>query len=242
MYKHKQRHNPHGHVRPLPPDKLEKLLHGEPIPDQLTRQRLEETRKGPLIMPSLKDALHAALQRKQNEITQDVHATIAAWETDEQPQPATTKEQTMSNNFTPKPRNGVSMAVFDYVLNHPNCTRTQLRDGIVNAGYKESSVSSLLTQNIRAGYFQEIEGKLTTTMTEYKPVSYKIKLKGASKKVYRKSKPRTQPSVEAVMPEVKPVAPSAPAVAVHNDVDYILSTLPIKQARALYDELHKIFG
>lgn len=132
---------------------------------------------------------------------------------------------------------GVSQAVFYYVLNHPNCTRTQLRDGIVNAGYKESSVSSLLTQNIRAGYFQEIEGKLTTTMTEYKPVSYKIKKKGASKKLHRKTKPRTQPSVEAVTE-----TPKAMPVAVHNDVDYILSTLPIKQARALYDELHKIFG
>lgn len=136
-------------------------------------------------------------------------------------------------------RTGVSQAVFNYVLNHPNCTRAQLRDGIVNAGYKETSVSSLITQNIRAGYFQEIEGKLTTTMPAYKPVSYKLKLKKEKNKVHRKIKPRTQPSVEAVMPEVKP---AAPAVAVHNDVDYILSTLPIKQARALYDELHKIFG
>jgi len=27
-----------------------------------------------------------------------------------------------------------------------------------------------------------------------------------------------------------------------NDVDYLLNTLPIKQARELYDALHKIFG
>jgi hypothetical protein len=31
-------------------------------------------------------------------------------------------------------------------------------------------------------------------------------------------------------------------MVISNDVEYILSTLPIKQARSLYDELHKIFG
>ena len=122
----------------------------------------------------------------------------------------------------PKPRNGVSKAVFEYVRKHPNCTRAQLRDGIVNAGYKESSVSSLITQNLRAGYFQEIEGKLTTTMTEYKPVSYKLKVKGA---------PRVQPMA----------APVATTVS-RDEVEHILNTLPIKKARELYDALHNIFG
>jgi hypothetical protein len=42
---------------------------------------------------------------------------------------------------------------------------------------------------------------------------------------------------------LQPVATPAPApVVISNDVEYILSTLPIKQARSLYDELHKIFG
>ena len=41
-------------------------------------------------------------------------------------------------------------------------------------------------------------------------------------------------------PYEKPVA--APAAVTANDVDYLLNTLPIKQARDLYDALHKIFG
>ena len=44
-------------------------------------------------------------------------------------------------------------------------------------------------------------------------------------------------------PELLPMPEPMPPVAVTtSDVDHLLNTLPIKQARDLYDALHKIFG
>jgi hypothetical protein len=68
--------------------------------------------------------------------------------------------------------------------------------------------------------------------------------KVVAKKVVAK-KIATPAPKSAGIAALQPVAAPAPAPApmvISNDVEYILSTLPIKQARSLYDELHKIFG
>lgn len=247
MYKHKQVHNPHRHIKPLPPDKLEQLLYGETIPDQHTKKRLEESRKGTLIMPSLQDALQSALQ--QQTITQ----TIAAWDDDNkpqaqpQPQPEQPKENTMKQLF--QPSNGITRAIFNYVVEHPNCTREQVRAAIINLGYNKDSVSSLIAQNVRSGNFQEIDGKLSTTLTEYRPASYKGTKRGERKKASAIKKQVRIAKRQAILGTPIPTPagitaltqPAAPAPMTLN-AQYILDTLPIKQARELYDELHKIFG
>ena len=129
--------------------------------------------------------------------------------------------------------NGVSRSVFQYVVDHPHSTRKQLRQALQKAGFSDASVSSLITQYVRAGFFQETDGKLVATTASYTPVPTKKQL--ATIRARDKRKMRLQARQERAVPAiVKEVVVSS--------AQSLLDTLTIKQARELYDELHKIFG
>lgn len=128
---------------------------------------------------------------------------------------------------------GVSRSVFQYVVDHPHHTRKQLRQALQKEGLSDNSVSSLITQYVRAGYFKEVDGRLTTEFTSYMPVPTKKQLANIRARDKRKMRlqARQERAVEAIVKEV-----------VVSPAQSLLDTLTIKQARELYDELHKIFG
>lgn len=255
----KRKHNPHNNATVLGASEVERRLYGKALPDMHKEKRLAESRKELLTMPSLQDALQNAIQRNNSAL----HNIIDAWEADEplpvqQPQPQ--EKQTMPSVTFPVTTN-VSRATFDFVRDTPGLHHNEIKSKLLDKGYKESSVTALISQLRRSGQIARLaDGTYHATAKEYVPIKQVFKLpvnkKTAAKKAAKPvAKPAPKPAVKATEPKsegiaaLQPVATLVPAPApvsapmvVSNDVEYILSTLPIKQARSLYDELHKIFG
>lgn len=140
----------------------------------------------------------------------------------------------------------VSRATFDFVRDNPGLHHNEVKRKLTDKGYKESSVTALISQLRRAGQLARLaDGTYHATAKEYEPIKqvYKkavTKQPTAKKVVAKKPEPKSE-GIAALQPVAAPVTTASPMV-ISNDVEYILSTLPIKQARSLYDELHKIFG
>lgn len=180
-------------------------------------------------MPDLKTALEAAIQKSKQAV---LHKTIEEWSEDDKPQ---TQENTMDQpHYQFKPTNNVSRATFDYVLNNPGQTFAQISNALEARGYKKSSFTSLLSQMRRSKMiYRDAHDCYTALTAQYTPI------KNGKATTPVKNKPGPKPkAASAGIAALK--VDTAPVIS--NDIEYILNTLPIKQARALYDELHKIFG
>jgi hypothetical protein len=129
--------------------------------------------------------------------------------------------QTITNNIT--------RATFGCVAQTPGITRRDLIAKLSEQGYKSSSSSSMVTQMIQNGNFRYHGDGLFTTQPTYSPRPRQAPIKRRA----RKAPP-------AAVPETKPEA--APQINAAWDAETLLNNLSIKQARALYDELRKIFG
>jgi hypothetical protein len=141
--------------------------------------------------------------------------------------------------------NNVTRATFEYVRDNPGSKYRDALTALVAQGYKESSITALFSQMRRAGLLvRDADERYTAVGTEYVPMKASAKsnhkpVKHLSNKAPAKPKAWAPPALVPMPPA--PYENPAPAVPV-NDVDYLLNTLPIKQARELYDALHKIFG
>jgi butyrate kinase len=143
----------------------------------------------------------------------------------------------------------VSRATFDFVRDNPGLHHNEVKHRLIDKGYKDSSVTALISQLRRAGQIARLaDGTYHATAKEYEPIKQAHKQSAAkkvvAKKVVAKKIATPEPKsagIAALQPVAAPVTTASPMV-ISNDVEYILSTLPIKQARSLYDELHKIFG
>lgn len=259
----KHKHAPFQHIRPMSPDRVEKLLYGETLPNQHNQQRLEEKRKGTLIMPSLQDALQTAIQKQTSSV---LHQTIQDWAQDDQPKTETKPEEKTVANPNPKlgklfaETTGVSRAVFNYVKDNPNCLRKQAVDDLIANGFNATSVASLVTQNIRAGIFTlDGHGRLHCNRQAYVSVPSGNKRKALAPMSARKTAKTKAPKaktpkakvitlINAPKPTEQGIAAlkvdAAPITAPTSNFDpqAFLNTLSIIQARALYDELKKVFG
>jgi hypothetical protein len=87
----------------------------------------------------------------------------------------------------------------------------------------------MVTQMLQNGNFRYQGEGLFTTQPEYSP----RRRQTLTKRGVHKTPP-------VVVPEAKPEA--APQINAAWDAETLLNNLSIKQARALYDELRKIFG
>jgi hypothetical protein len=125
--------------------------------------------------------------------------------------------------------NNITRATFDCVAKTPGVTRRDLIAKLSEQGYKSSSSSSMVTQMLQNGNFRYQGEGLFTAQPEYSP---RPRQTPTTRRV-RKAPP-------VVVPETKPEA--APQINAAWDADTLLNNLSIKQARALYDELRKIFG
>lgn len=108
---------------------------------------------------------------------------------------------------------GVVVTTFNYVRDHPGCTAKQTTTALIAKGHPETSVSSVVSKLINRGLInRDAEGRLNTTKLEYKFDRKPIKKKKTVKKV---APVYTKPS--------------------------LLDTISIRDAKALYLELKKIF-
>ena len=188
-------------------------------------------------MPDIKTALAKAL----NEWTADDTAHNPA------PTPTNTKAKpyfTVTNN--------VCRVTFDYVRDNRNKTRVEVAKELAARGYKTGSVSSLLGQMIKQGLISEVSGFLQANSDTYTPIKSSRALKAMQAKAQAKPDRKHVTIVNTRTGEVINPKPSAGIAALHTkaapqinsawDVETLLNNLSIKQARALYDELRKIFG
>jgi hypothetical protein len=134
-----------------------------------------------------------------------------------------------------------SRATFDFVLNNPGKTRKEILNALAAQGYKQGSTSSLIGQFTKQGYIVNRDGFMFAQQAEYKPLktSQRKAAQTPAPKAAPKASPKATPKA-APKPKAKPEP--APQINAAWDAETLLNNLSIKQARALYDELRKIFG
>lgn len=146
------------------------------------------------------------------------------------PQPTPTKPYfTVTNN--------VCRTTFDYVRDNPGKTRTQVGKALETQGFKSNSVASLLGQMVKQGMVRESAHLLYATTNEYTPLKSSRALKALA------AKPQAQQrKIVTITRKAAPEVEHTPQINSAWDAETLLNNLSIKQARALYDELKKIFG
>lgn len=165
-----------------------------------------------------------------------LRTTVKAWEPVE-----------MKNGISPAPENGKSYggvmihALFHTVRDNPGLSAQELYLLMVDQGYEDrrSSLSPLLTQLIRRGMIaRDVEGKYSAVVNEYKTTSDTSR-GAAGRAKANKPKPAKKPSKPAATATKPPAQPEASTVS-RSTRDW-LDGITIGEARALYDELKKLF-
>ncbi|MFO0447170.1 MAG: hypothetical protein ACK52I_00535 [Pseudomonadota bacterium] len=168
-------------------------------------------------MPDIKTALEKALND---------------WEPEPMPETTPSKPYfTVTNNVT--------RITFDYVRDNPGKTRKEVSVALEAQGYKTGSVSSLLGQMLKQGMLRENAHLLYATTNEYAPLKSSKKMKAVAEKPQAPQR-KVVTITRRAAPKVEPTP--APQINAAWDAETLLNNLSIKQARALYDELRKIFG
>ena len=185
----------------------------------------------------------------QATLQEQLRAALNKWEQEEAPPapvPATAPFQITNN---------LNRAAFNEIRDNPG-TRKQVNDTLVSRGYKLGSVSAVIGQMLRQGVAQlDDEGVLHVTVSEYVPLKSHKTLANMKKKQKQIVVDVRKKKVEVVVKEEKrPVSSSSAGIAaiVHPknplpqsvlwSVRSVLESLSVLQARAVYDELKKLFG
>lgn len=173
---------------------------------------------------SLRDTLRAALNR---EWERDDLAHKAMEQPQTQPQPPRTPFQVTNN---------LSRAAFEYIRDNPG-HRKDINAALVAAGYQMNSVSSIIGQMLRQGMVVVGSDSILRAMVnEYRPLK--------SVKTLRNQQPKRKRPVSSGGIASIPLRSPVPVAAVPAEkfVSNLLESMSILQARAVYDELRKIFG
>lgn len=140
--------------------------------------------------------------------------------------------------------NNVTRITFEYVRDNPGKTRIEINKELEAKGFNAGSVSSLLGQMLKQGMLRENAHLLYATANEYTPIKSSKKLKAMAAKPQEQQRKKVvlinkrTGEVVGAAPKVEPT----PQINSAWDAEVMLNNLSIKQARALYDELRKIFG
>jgi hypothetical protein len=172
------------------------------------------------------------------DLKSEMSKVLDAWEQDDQQTQEKQVQNTSPQLF--KPTNNVSRETFNYIRDNPNKNSGEIRAALTARGFNTGSVGSLITQFTKQGQFaRDDNGRYATIVREYTPLK--------STKNFRSEGKRTNKIVQ-----IKSKSPSAgiaalkvdttPKVKPSWDVDTVLDTMSIVQARTLYDALKKIFG
>ena len=155
---------------------------------------------------------------------------LSEWELDNQQQ-----EKQVKHIPHFKVTNNVTRATFDYVKNNPRQSCKTICKALEKQGYKSASVGSLLTQFVKNGLcVRDANNNYTTIVNEYTPIKASKKLK--TDQVIQKAKTTRGQGIAALSPQPK-------YIPVNDwNVQAVLNDMSIVQARAMYDELKKIFG
>jgi hypothetical protein len=174
------------------------------------------------------------------DLKSEMSKVLEAWEQDDQ---QTQQEKPVPTNTLPqifKPTNNVSRETFNYVRDNPKANTKHVCEALGKRGLNPNSVGSLLTQFVKQGQMaRDHNNQYITLVPEYTPLKSTKKFRSEGKRVNKivsiKSKPKSE-GIAALKVDTKPKVKPA------WDVDTVLDTMSIVQARTLYDALKKIFG
>ena len=226
---------------------VESRLYGAPLPDlhKNTRplsggaleakeiiNKLQGTNRKGTVMPDIQTALKSA---------------IDAWEPT--PTGQQLKEKLMSNKPVFEVQNNVTRVTFDYIKLHPGTTSTAASRDLAKHGFKESSVTALMAQFVRAGLAtRDNNHGYRVTVDEYTPM--KASAKYAKKPV--KVKPATTNDHKRPLTTagdgIAALHPEATSKRVVNTIVFgkppeeVIKHMNVLQARELYEYLKKLFG
>ena len=171
-------------------------------------------------MPDIKTALEKALNE---------------WEPEPMPETIPSKPYfTVTNNVT--------RITFEYIRDNPGKTRKEVCNALFEKGFKHSSTTTLIGQMIKQYHARESQGLLYATSDHYVPLKGAKAWANLQASAQRKHVTLVSKSTGKVLnPRPAPVK-ETPQINSAWDAETLLNNLSIKQARALYDELRKIFG
>ena len=151
---------------------------------------------------------------------------LSEWEQDDKQQENQMKQQPFFSVT-----NNVTRATFDYVKNNPASSSGEVSRALEQRGYKPSSIGSLLTQFVKKGLCtRDAQNRYSVAVPEYVP----MKASKHVKQVIQKAKATRGEGIAALSAQ--------PTQRLVWDVETVLNTMSIVQARAMYDALKKIFG
>lgn len=188
------------------------------------------------------------LQRERELADQEAEQRKAAQE-----QAQREEEGTKKNPYNFQITNNISRNTFNTIRDNPGQTRIFITRMLESQGYKPASIASLVSQMLRQGMVIEREGQMFAQQPEFTSLKHSSR----ARKVSVKSKAKAQP-VKEVKPAPKkqeegiaalPAAATAAQAVITQitsapswNISTILDNLSVRQARELYDELHKILG
>jgi hypothetical protein len=228
---------------------IERRLYGAPLPEinklppapsggaleakEIINKMQGTNRKG-TVMPDLKSALQNAIE---------------SWEPTPTNKPVQQQpeEKTMSKRPSFEIKNNVTRVTFDYVKLHPGTTAAAACKDLAKHGYKESSVTALMAQFVRAGLaVRDNKHGYRVVVDEYIPMKASQKY---TKKTVVKAKPAPKASTPAPQSEgIAALQPEATAKRVTNILVFgkspeeVIKNMTVFQAKELYEYLKKIFG
>lgn len=163
---------------------------------------------------------------------------IKAWEQDDAAHRTPEAQLPSEKPQLFKPTNNVSRETFNAVRDNPGRTRVEITLMLASRGFNKSSVTSLLGQMVRQKMLREIAGSLYVVGKEYTPVKAYNTIKNRAKlKAAPKAASKKEEGIAAL-----PAAATAPVLVKSDwDAKTMIDHLSVRQARALYEELKKLF-
>ena len=176
------------------------------------------------------------------DIQSALQTAIDAWE------PTPTGQQLKEKLMSKTPfaiQNNVTRVTFDYIKSHPGTTAAAASKDLVKNGFKESSVTALMAQFVRAGLAtRDNNHGYRVTVDEYVPMKASVKY---TKKDAVKAKPEPK-TREPQNDGIAALHPEATSKRVVNTIVFgkppeeVVKHMNVIQARELYDYLKKMFG
>lgn len=230
----------------LTASEIERRLYGAPLTEM--NKHTPPPSGGAL---EAKEILNNLLHRKETvmpDIQTALKSAIETWE------PTPTGQQLKEKLMTKTPfaiQNNVTRVTFDYIKLHPGTTAAAASRDLLKHGFKESSVTALMAQFVRAGLAtRDNNHGYRVTVDEYTPMK-------ASAKYAKKSSPKPKATAndhkrpQATAPQNDGIAalqPEATSKRVVNTIVFgkppeeVVKHMNVIQARELYDYLKKMFG
>lgn len=191
------------------------------------------------------------------DLQSELSKVISTWsepEVNTAPTPAPTRAPRAHNFVETK---GTSRAVFDYILSNPGQTRQEIYDGVAALGHSRPTVQTLVTQMIRQKRVTETDSGITSNYNEYTPLkawatwlrmeqkakrAENTKAARAAKAAKDAARAVAKKAVKvAAVPEVKATPIPAVVAAPEFNAETFVNSLTLKQAKAVYEELKKVF-